>query len=173
MRGDRYGGVTGEVDFWRGFLSRVRGRLDGGEVSPAAFSRLATHFRDPASWMVYADVRPTLEALRDRGLALAVISNWDSHLPSLLDALKLTPFFRTISVSAIEATGKPESAIFLRTCERLGVSPSEALHVGDSPTDDVEGARAAGLSAVLLDRDDRHAGVLDRITSLSDIPRRI
>jgi putative hydrolase of the HAD superfamily len=170
---DRYGGVSGEEAFWRTFLSGVRRSIDGGNVSAEAFSRLAAHFRNPGSWAVYGDVLPVLEELSARGLALAVISNWDSHLPHLLEALRLSPFFRVVSVSAIEATGKPSPEIFRRTCQRLGVAPSEALHVGDSPRDDVEGARAAGLSALLLDRDDRHAGFADRITSLTDIPRRI
>ena len=170
---DRYGGVSGEEAFWRAFLSGVRRSIDGGEVSDAAFSRLAAHFRDPGSWAVYGDVLPVLEDLSARGLALAVISNWDSHLPRLLEALRLAPFFRVVSVSAIEATGKPAPEIFRRTCQRLGVSPAEALHVGDSPREDVEGAKAAGLSALLLDRDDRHAGVPDRITSLTDIRLRI
>ena len=53
------------------------------------------------------------------------------------------------------------------------MEPAEALHVGDSPRDDVEGARAAGLSALLLDRDDRHTSSPDRITTLMDIPRRL
>jgi putative hydrolase of the HAD superfamily len=170
---DRYGGVSGEEAFWRTFLSGVRRSIDGGAVSDAAFSRLAAHFREPGSWAVYGDVLPVLEELSARGLALAVISNWDSHLPRLLEALRLSPFFRVISVSAIEATGKPSPEIFRRTCERLGVRPAEALHVGDSPRDDVEGARAAGLSALLLDRDDRHTGSPDRITTLTDIPRRL
>ncbi len=171
--GDRYGGVTGEEGFWRAFLSRVRGSLDGGALSDEAFTRLAAHFRSPGSWAVYGDVVPALEDLSERGFALAVISNWDSHLPRLLEALRLSPFFRVVSVSAIEETGKPEAEIFRRTCERLGVRPGEALHVGDSPRDDVEGARGAGLSALLLDRDGRHAGAPDRITSLADIPSRL
>ena len=171
--GDRYGGVSGEEAFWRTFLSGIRAELDGGAVSDAAFGRLAAHFRDPGSWVVYGDVLPALEDLTTRGLALAVISNWDSHLPRLLEAMRLTPFFRVISVSAIEATGKPSPEIFRRTCRRLGVEPEEALHVGDSLRDDVEGARAAGLSALLLDRDDRHTGTPDRITTLLDIPRRL
>ena len=171
--GDRYGGVSGEARFWRGFLTEVRSRLDGGEVSTEAYGRLADHFRRPGSWAMYGDVLPTLEDLRDRGLALAVISNWDSHLPRLLEAMGLTPFFRVLSVSAIEATGKPGAEIFRRTCERLGVAAGEALHVGDSPRDDVEGARAAGLFALLLDRDDRHAGAPDRITSLRELPARL
>jgi putative hydrolase of the HAD superfamily len=171
--GDRYGGVSGEEAFWRTFLTGVRASLDGGAVSNAAFGRLAAHFRDPGSWAVYGDVLPTLEDLAARGLALAVISNWDSHLPRLLEALRLAPFFRVVSVSAIEATGKPSPEIFRRTCLRLGVSPAEALHVGDSPRDDVEGARAAGLSALLIDRDERHAGLPDRITTLTEIPRRL
>ncbi len=171
--GDRYGGVTGEEEFWRTFLSSIRAELDGGTISDSAFGKLAAHFRDPGSWSVYGDVLPTLEELAGRGLSLAVISNWDSHLPRLLEALRLSPFFRVVSVSAIEATGKPAPEIFHRTCRRLGVSPAEALHIGDSLRDDVEGARGAGLSALLLDRDDRHADAPERITSLSHLSGRL
>lgn len=166
---DRYGGVSGEEAFWRAFLSGVRRSIDGGEVSDEAFAKLAAHFRDPGSWAVYGDVLPVLEDLSDRGLPLAVISNWDSHLPRLLEALRLAPFFQVVSVSAIEATGKPSPEIFRRTCLRLGVSPAEALHIGDSPVDDVAGAEGAGLSALLLDRDDRHADAPRRIRSLGEV----
>ncbi|HSS44016.1 MAG TPA: HAD-IA family hydrolase [Thermoanaerobaculia bacterium] len=167
---DRYAGVHGEPAFWRGFVKRVRGFLDGGTVSEEAFRRLAAHFRDPASWAIYADVRPTLDALARRGLSLAVVSNWDSQLPALLENLGLVTRFQVLAVSAIEQTGKPEPEIFLRTCVRLSVSPGEALHVGDSLREDYEAARAAGLSALLLDREDRHPGVADRIRTLTEIP---
>ncbi len=50
-------------------------------MSAEAFARLARHFRDPASWAVYDDVAPTLDRLDAGGLRLAVVSNWDSHLP--------------------------------------------------------------------------------------------
>ncbi len=170
---DRYGGVSGEEAFWRRFLGRVRSRLDGGEVSAEAFARLAEHFRSPGAWATYGDVQPTLEDLRARGFALAVISNWDSHLPRLLSALGLADFFRVVSVSAIEATGKPGAEIFHRTCTRLGVAPGEALHVGDSPGDDYEGARAAGLSALLIDREGRHPQAPDRIRGLGEIAARL
>jgi putative hydrolase of the HAD superfamily len=138
-------------------------------VSPAAFERLATHFRSREAWRVYPDVVPILEHLTSAGVALAVVSNWDSFLPRLLEGHGLSPFFRTVSVSAIEGTGKPEAEIFRRTCARLAVEPGAALHVGDSPRDDYEGARGAGLRAVLLDRDDRHPHVAERIRSLSEI----
>ena len=169
-RGDRYGGVRGEREFWRGFLNRVRRHLDGGVVSPEAFSRLAAHFRDPGSWAVFEDVRGTLAELESRGVLLAVVSNWDSHLPALLEALGLARSFQAVTVSAIEGTGKPEPEIFRRTCARLRLSPAEVLHVGDSLAEDYEGARAAGLSALLLDREGRHAGRPDRLETLALLP---
>lgn len=171
--GDRYGGVTGERRFWREFLNRVRGRLDGRPVSEEAFARLADHFRQPEAWAVYPDVVPTLETLAARGLPLAIVSNWDSHLPRVLEMTGLTRYFCTVSVSAIEETGKPDAEIFRRTCARVSVAPEEALHVGDSPVDDVDGARGAGLCALLLDRDDRHPHVADRIRSLAELPARL
>jgi putative hydrolase of the HAD superfamily len=169
--GDRYGGVRGESEFWRGFLNRVRRHLDGGTVSPEVFARLSAHFRDPDSWAVFADVRGTLAELDSRGILLAVVSNWDSQLPALLEAFGLAGSFRTVSVSATEGSGKPEPDIFLRTCARLDLPPAEVLHVGDSLVDDYGGARAAGLSALLLDRDGRHADFLERIETLADLPR--
>ncbi len=151
----------------------MRGFLDGGAVSEGAFRRLAAHFRDPASWAIYEDVVPALDALERRGLSLAVVSNWDSHLPALLQKLGLATRFQVLAVSAVEQTGKPEHEIFLRTCVRLSVSPDEALHVGDSLREDYEGARAAGLRALLLDRQDRHPGIPERIRSLSELPGRV
>ncbi|MGH9399939.1 MAG: HAD family hydrolase, partial [Thermoanaerobaculia bacterium] len=118
---NRYGGVRGEGAFWRAFLDRVRAGLDGGRVSEEAFGRLARHFRDPASWAIYSDVAGTLDTLAQRGFALAVVSNWDSHLPRLLDALGLARRFATLAVSAIEQTGKPDPEIFRRACARVGV----------------------------------------------------
>ncbi len=171
--GDRYGGVSGEPEFWRSFLGRVRNLLDGGPLSEDAFAKLALHFRDPGTWAVYPDVTPALDALAARGLPLAIVSNWDSQLPRLLELRGLAPYFRTVSVSAIEETGKPGAEIFRRTCERLGVEAAEALHVGDSLRDDYDGARAAGLRALLLDRRGEHRDVPDRIASLAEVPGRL
>ena len=169
---DRYGGVRGEAGFWRALLCRVRLRLDGGQVSAETFGRLAAHFGNPRSWVIYEDVPETLETLEKMGLLLAVVSNWDSQLPRLLEALGLSARFRAVSVSAIEETGKPAPEIFLRTCARLAVAPDEALHVGDSLAEDYEGARAAGLQSLLLDREDRQPHVEDRIRSLREIALR-
>ncbi len=166
---DRYGGVSGESAFWHRFLNRVRRDLDGGSVSAEVFARLATHFRDPGSWAVYEDVLPALDALAARGLPLAVVSNWDSYLPTLLEALGLHARFRAVSVSAIERIGKPDPEIFRITCRRMDVAPEQVLHVGDSLAEDYEAARSAGLSAVLLDRTGRHPAVPDRIASLSEL----
>ncbi|MDQ2871203.1 MAG: HAD-IA family hydrolase [Acidobacteriota bacterium] len=168
---DRYAGVRGEGVFWAAFVNRVRGRLDGGVISPECFGRLTAHFRQASSWALYPDVEETLSVLERRGLPLAIVSNWDSSLPPLLEALSLARRFETVAVSAIEQTGKPDPEIFLRVCARLGLEPAQCLHVGDSRREDFDGARAAGLRAVLLDRKGRHTdlGAEDRVGSLTEL----
>ena len=151
----------------------MRSLLDGGTLTDEAFETLSAHFRRPDSWAVFDDVFPALDELAALGLPLAVVSNWDSFLPRLLEMKGLSSRFAAVSVSAIEETGKPEPEIFLRTCRRLGIAPAEALHVGDSPVEDYEGARTAGLSALLLDRKDQHGGRPERIRSLAEIPGRL
>ena len=83
-----------------------------------------------------------IAALRARGLALAVVSNWDCSLPERLHEAGLD---LDVTVSCAEAgAAKPDPAIFRLALERLGVRPERTLHVGDT-SDDEEGARAAGL----------------------------
>jgi len=151
----------------------VRTLLDGGELSKAAFERMAGHFRSSSAWAVYDDVVPALDDLSRNGTKLAIVSNWDSYLPKLLDALDLTRFFPVVVVSALEGTSKPDPEIFRRACRRLDVAEEEALHVGDSVSEDLAGARSAGLAALLLDRADAHPEIADRIRSLAEIPPRV
>ena len=116
------------------------------------FPDLYRRFTDTAVWRVHEDVWPTLENLSRRGLKLAVISNWDERLRPLLAALKLDSYFDTILVSCEIGFTKPSPVIFELAVRKLGLSPAAVLHVGDSAREDVAGARAAGLRAVLLDR---------------------
>jgi putative hydrolase of the HAD superfamily len=89
-------------------------------------------------------VREALASLQRRGLALAVVANWDYALPHHLAGLGLVGFFAVIVTSADAAAAKPDPSIFSLALDRIGVSPQRALHIGDSETDEL-GAAAAGL----------------------------
>ncbi len=93
-----------------------------------------------------------LAALRRAGLQLGVISNWDPRLPDLLEDLGLAGYFDVVVYSSAAGVEKPDRRIFLQALTRLRVSPGAALHVGDSRLEDAEGAMAAGLGALWLDR---------------------
>jgi FMN phosphatase YigB (HAD superfamily) len=85
-----------------------------------------------------------LVTLRDRGLGLAVVSNWDCSLPERLAALGLAELFDAIVTSAEAGVPKPDPAPFRIALERLGAPPGRALHIGDEPADQ-QGAAAAGM----------------------------
>ncbi|MGH9380965.1 MAG: HAD-IA family hydrolase [Thermoanaerobaculia bacterium] len=138
--------------YWRRFLARLCALLDLPAPSRFAARELFDAFARPDAWEVYRDAPPTLAALRGRGLALGVVSNWDHRLPGLLEAFGPEFRFQAIVYSQRAGVEKPEPAIFRRALRELVVEPDEAVHVGDRPTEDVEGARAAGMHALLLDR---------------------
>jgi putative hydrolase of the HAD superfamily len=100
----------------------------------------------------FEDVAGALDDLRERGVEAAVISNWDYSLHRVLASLGMGGRFRVVLASLEEGVEKPETRLFEIALERMGFAPEEALHVGDNPIDDVEGARRAGMRAVLLDR---------------------
>jgi REG-2-like HAD superfamily hydrolase len=169
----RWGGDDGERGFWRGFVQEVFTRVGGGALPEDLLEELVVHFHRQESWRLYPEVLEVLVALRERGLKLLVVSNWDSTLPALLDRLDLTRHFDGVVVSAIVGASKPAREIFDAALAVAGVAADEVLHVGDSPSEDYEGALNAGLPALLLDR----AGVapegFESIRSLQEILPRV
>ena len=173
---DRYNSIAGgELAWWGAFVREVLRRLDHDAPWEPLLKDLYAAFCEASVWKVYPETVNTLETLAERGVRLAVISNWDRRLPEILRSLELSEIFETVTVSSIEGVEKPSSEIFHRTLARMDVSPEEAIHVGDSPLEDYSGAESAGLGAALIDRNDlfsdepyRRISSLDEIVKLLD-----
>jgi putative hydrolase of the HAD superfamily len=150
--------VDAERRWWRELVARVfEGRM-APEAFEGFFHEVFEVFRTAEGWELFPDTVPTIERLRGRGYRLGIISNFDSRLDDLLPALGLTSCFEQVVLSWRVGFAKPDRRIFTLACERMAVIPARALHVGDSVSEDAEGALAAGLRAVLLDRKDLHSG---------------
>lgn len=164
----------GEAELWLRFartsIGIAAGRPIEADFAVSALEGLRRTFKRAETWVVYDDVHPALDALRGQGCRLAVVSNWDSRLPGLLERLELARYFEVIGVSHLERVEKPDPALFHRVLERLDAAPEQALHVGNLPHEDLAGARAAGVDGLLVDRKGQlegHATVPD----LTDLPQ--
>jgi putative hydrolase of the HAD superfamily len=118
------------------FLDALDAPLD-----PAAF---AAPYVEALEFAPVEGALPAVHALRRRGLALAVVSNWDVGLAGHLDRLGIGALVDTVVTSAEAGAAKPDPAVFALALDRLSVTADRTLHVGDSEADE-EGARAAGL----------------------------
>jgi putative hydrolase of the HAD superfamily len=116
-------------------------------------------------------VPETLEALRLMGLKLVVVSNANGKLKVLFERLGLARRFDVMLDSAEEGIEKPDPRLFQLALERSQSRPEETVHVGDLYHVDVEGARNAGLGAILLDTADLY-GSFDcvRIRDITELP---
>lgn len=119
---------------------------------PRLFPALYARFARPDAWRIYEDVRPTLDALKRRGLVMAILSNWDSRLRPVLEGHDIAAFFAEIVISAEVGVHKPDPKIFHLLSARLGLEPAQILHVGDGAREDAAGAEAAGMPWRLVDR---------------------
>ncbi len=124
------------------------------------------------SFTAYPDAAPALRRLREPGVRIVVVSNWDSSLPEVLARVGLAGLLDVILTSSMAGAAKPDPEIFATALARAGVGAGQAVHVGDDLDQDVAGARAAGIRAVWLDRTGSPAppGV-PRITSLAELGR--
>jgi putative hydrolase of the HAD superfamily len=120
----------------------------------------------------YPDAAPALRALRADGHRLVVVSNWDASLHERLEETGLAPLVDGAIASAELGHAKPDGAIFAHALGLAGAPAGAALHAGDSPDADVEGALAAGLRAVLVARDGaaRAPVGVPVISSLAELP---
>ena len=117
----------------------------------------------------YPDVAPALRELRERGLTLVVASNWDFSLPEWLRPAGILELVDGVVTSAEVGAAKPSPRVFQRALAVAGVDPARALHVGDKVDNDIEGAAAAGVRGVLLQRDGSPPPGIEAISSLSEL----
>lgn len=131
-------------------------------------------------FLAYPEVLAALTAVREQGARVVVASNWDWDIEPALDSAGLLHLIDDLAVSARMGFRKPHPAFYAVAIDIAGIRPSEALFVGDNWSHDVEGAMAAGISAVHLDRTDDPIGFVvnrgpavssaTRITDLSALP---
>lgn len=155
----------------RAFLPLV-GREPGGPAQlDEEFAGFLGHFR--RHWRAFDDASAVLAALHDAGLVTAVLTNGVEELQR--DKLVRVGLLAEVGpLFAADALGvaKPRPGAFTAVCDRLGLAPAEVLYVGDDHEVDVLGARAAGLSAVLVDRTgSAPPGEPSAVGSLADLLR--
>ena len=140
---------------------------EGVEVGEIAL-QIVRRWEQAAHFELYDDVLPVLGELRRRGLRIGLISNTSRDLGAFVRHFEL-------DVDGWIASGsygkvKPSPLIFRAALELVGCTAAAAAMVGDSPEDDIVGARAVGMRAVLLDRAGRFPAAPDRIESLTELP---
>lgn len=143
-----------ERNWWRDLVQRVFETSERFPDFDAYFAELFSYFARPDAWELYPEVLKTLATLKERGLTLSVISNFDSRLAGILEGLGAGRCFDEIFISSRMGHAKPAREIFQAALDRHVVAAHEAVHVGDSEEKDFYGAVHAGLKAILVDRSD-------------------
>ncbi|HTR33912.1 MAG TPA: HAD family hydrolase [Gaiellaceae bacterium] len=145
-----------DEEIWVRFTERIIEGMGGvGDTYAAAFE-MERAWMNAHHFDVYEDVPPVLDALRRRGVKVGLLSNSARDLGEFVAHHGLE--VDAVLTSRDHGKTKPHAAIFRRILELLGVEPGEALMVGDSVEDDVDGALAVGMRAVLVDREGRYPG---------------
>jgi len=153
-----------DEEVWVRFTQRIVEGMGGDGDTYGCAVEMTRAWEHAHHFDLFDDVLPTLAWLRGRGLRLGLLSNTARDLDLFVAHHGLS--VDAVLTSRLHGKTKPHEAIFLRMLELLGVSPGEAAMVGDTLEDDVEGAIAVGMRAVLVDRDGRYPGRDGRLDDL-------
>jgi len=158
-----------DEEIWVAFTAEIiRGMGGGDPAAGEAAVDMTKAWNLHHNFELYEDALPVIEELRGHGLRIGLVSNTGRDLDEFL-AHHVIPCDAALA-SGAHGWVKPHRSIFEAVLERLGASPGEAAMVGDSPQDDIEGARALGMRAFLLDRDGRHPESEGRLDDLWSLP---
>jgi putative hydrolase of the HAD superfamily len=140
----------------RGWGAMIGTMIREAGVPEAALARLlpllwAEHVKKNLYSLVPEGLGAALDAVRERGAKVAVVSNSEGMLERLFEDLDIRRHFDLVADSGILGIEKPDPRIFEYVLDAFGVSASEALHLGDSIATDVDGARRAGIDVMLVD----------------------
>lgn len=138
-----------ESEFWRQVVTQTFRPFAGNKNLDPLFEELWNLFAKGECWKLAEKAESTLITLRERGYELAVLSNNDARLRSVLADLKIDQAFDHLFISSEMGCEKPELEIFRKVEQTMDRKPNEILHLGDSHSRDFLGARNAGWSALL------------------------
>ncbi|MFN6566600.1 hydrolase [Nostoc minutum NIES-26] len=145
-----------EFDWWRTIALNTfesAGVIKQFSDFSAFFSELYIHFGTAEPWFVYPDVFQSLVNWQRLGIELGVLSNFDSRIYSVLQSLGLSNYFKSVTISTQARAAKPDPQIFAIALEKHDCPPQAAWHIGDSIVEDYQGAKAAGLRGIWIDRE--------------------
>ncbi len=143
--------VQSEAEYWRAYNVQILRRL-GVDPTPALLDEVDRRFREELRLQPYAESLEVLEAVRDRGIRLGVISNASHGILGDLERAGMTGFFEHIVYSQAVGVAKPDPRIFHEALQRFAVAPGDTWHIGDNVVADIEGARGVGIRPVLVRR---------------------
>jgi putative hydrolase of the HAD superfamily len=154
---------------WFAFSERIV--LGMGGTKPAAYDcavEITRAWERHDNFELYDDTVPVLAALRGAGLKIGLVSNSarDVREFAVHHGLEIDAGISSFH----HGKSKPHASIFRAVLDLLEVTPEEAAMVGDAVEEDLAGARAIGMRAILLDRAGRYPEVEPRIESLRALP---
>ena len=165
---ERHPELEHDEEIWILFTERIiRGMGGNGERAHECAVEMTAAWEHAYNFELYDDVLPTFSALREHGLKLALVSNTARDLDRFVAHHRLD--VDVALSSRAHGRVKPHESIFRAVLSQLGVQPNEAAMVGDTVEDDVEGARALGMRAFLLDRDGRYPDAENRLGDLREV----
>lgn len=146
--------IDDDKGWWRALVDRVFNHAapkTRAKDRDTFFEAAYAHFAEASVWELYPEVIDMLNALRPR-YQLAIISNFDARLRVILEHLGVSQYFSPVVISSEVGADKPDALIYERALKLADKSADEALHVGDDPVRDWEGASAAGIPIFALQR---------------------
>ena len=156
-------------EIWIAFTERIiRGMGGDAEGAFECAVELTRAWERHDNFELYEDTLPVLAELRRQGLKLGLVSNTSRDLHEFVAHHRLD--VDVVLGSRAHGWTKPHRTIFEAVLRELDVEPEEAAMVGDSPEDDIDGARALGMRAFLVDRENRHPEREDRLPTLYALP---
>jgi putative hydrolase of the HAD superfamily len=166
---ERHPELDHDEEVWVLFTERIiRGMGGDSERAYECAVEMTRAWEHAENFELYDDALPVLGVLREHALKLALVSNTGRDLTAFVAHHALDV---DVAVgSGTHGKTKPHPAIFLSVLTALEVEPEEAAMVGDSPEDDIAGARALGMQAFLVDREDRFPEAVGRLTDLMALP---
>jgi putative hydrolase of the HAD superfamily len=158
-----------DEEIWIAFTERiVRGMGGEGERARECAAAIERAWEEHANFDLYEDALPVLDEIRRASLKIGLVSNGARDLDTFVVHHRLD--VDAAIGSRAHGKTKPHETIFRAALTLLEVQPEEAAMVGDSIEDDVEGARALGMRALLVDREGRYPEVPDALRDLYGVP---